>query len=873
MPRKKFLIIDGNSLMHRAFHAIPPLTTSQGILTNAVYGFTNMLNKILDTTKPHYIAVAFDKGKRTFRHRRYQDYKAKRKETPPDLRTQFSLLREVLQGLRIKYLELEDYEADDIIGTLTSLAEKKDLDVIVLTGDRDALQLVSPRVMVIITQRGVTEVKEYDEGTIWDQYGVSPGQMKDIKGLMGDASDNIPGVPGIGEKTALKLIQEHGTLEDVIASADQLAPRWRNKINKYQEQALLSKELATIHCQVPLDIKMEQFSWDGPDYPALLAIFNRLEFKTLIRNIIEKINQETKQGSVNKEEDHKVTVEKVLTEAQLDQLVNKLAAWGNITLQLDGDRETGIRAVYITHPGQPVYQLAPDEPVLAIKTLGKICNHPQIKITCFNGKETLWLLSRHHLKMTSLNFDVALAAYLLNPGLAQKTLPDLALEYLNIILSTEGETGLVAAADATGRIGPMLQQKLTDLDMDRLYDEVELPLVTILAEMEMEGVAIDPGILREMSAEAAMQIEQLTGEIYDLAGEEFNINSPKQLGSILFEKLGLPVIKRTKTGYSTDVHVLEELAPLHPVVFKILLYRQLAKLKSTYIDGLFNLINPVTGMIHTTFHQNVTATGRLSSSEPNLQNIPIRLEQGRIIRKCFIPRQPGNLILAADYSQIELRILAHMSGDPNLTEAFQKGQDIHTRTAAEVFGLPMEMVTPELRNQAKAVNFGIIYGLSDFGLARDIKVSVKEAARYIKSYFERYAGVKNFIQAKIAEAKDKGYATTLLNRRRYLPDLKSPNRAARAFGERTAINTPIQGSAADIIKLAMVRISNEIKTRALETKMILQVHDELIFDVPQRELPEVQTLVRELMENALQLDVPLVVDLKVGPNWYDVKKV
>ncbi|WP_449240387.1 DNA polymerase I [Desulfoscipio gibsoniae] len=882
MFMNKFLIIDGNSLIHRAFHAIPPLTTSDGTITNAVYGFTNMLFKVLQKVEPGYIAVAFDKGKITFRHASYADYKAKRKATPPELRSQFPLLKEVLRHMRIQTLELENYEADDIIGTLTKLAEGEDIESFVLTGDRDALQLVSPRVRVLLTQKGITEMEEYDEGGVWDRYGVSPPQIIDIKGLMGDASDNIPGVPGIGEKTALRLIQEHGSLEDVIADREKLPTRWRNKLTEHQDQAVLSKKLATIDRQVPLNIEVQQFKWPGPDYPALLDIFSKLEFKTLVHNIMDKAGRSDKTGKLpgqaaggpDKLDTYSVDYQRVSSAEELLQIRKAVSTSGQAVLELLGTRETGIsQAALSAAVGDIIYLLPVKEKAEALDAIADICADPQIKKICADGKEVLWLLHRHNRTMQGLAFDIQLAAYLLNPSLSQNTLTDLALQYLQLVLPTEGEAAAAARVDVLGRLAQLLHQKMVETDMDRLYYDVELPLVAVLADMEMEGVAVNPPILSSMAEETGRQIDLLVQEIYRLAGEQFNINSPKQLGDILFNKMELPVIKKTKTGFSTDASVLEELAPSHDIVAKILAYRQLAKLKSTYIDGLFGLINPTSGRIHTTFHQNVTATGRLSSSNPNLQNIPIRLAEGRLIRRVFVPCQPGNLILTADYSQIELRILAHMSGDLNLVNAFNEGQDIHSRTAAEVFGVPMEQVTPEMRGRAKAVNFGIVYGISDFGLSRDIKVSRAEAGQYIRSYFERYSGVKEFIDRKIAEARDKGYATTLLNRRRYLPDILNRNRVIRAFGERTAINTPIQGSAADIIKLAMVRIHNELKSRHMATKMILQVHDELIFDVPPEELPVIKDMVREYMENALQLDVPLVVDLKLGPNWYDVRKV
>ena len=883
MSKNVFLIIDGNSLTHRAFHAIPLLTTNDGTPTNAVYGFLNMFFKALDKIKPDYIAVAFDKGKITFRHQDYADYKATRKATPGELRSQFPLLKEALQCLRVKYLELDNFEADDIIGTLTVLAEKNSINVVVLTGDRDLLQLVSPKVRVMLTQKGISEMQDYDEAKVWDRYGVSPPQITDIKGLMGDTSDNIPGVPGIGEKTALKLIQEHGKVEDVIADLEKLPTRWRNKIAEYKEQALLCKQLATIDCRVPINVEPDNFRWEGPDYPALLALFSKLEFKTLIRNIVERAAGGDKKAghsfmqSMNQQAELDVYQVDYTVASKRDELAivkNEVEANGIMALELAGaPSDSGIIAAAIALENGKCCLLPECTKAEALNTITEICANPQLAKVCFNGKETIWYLQRHNRHMLGLHFDISVASYLLNPGQAPKTLQDLVLEHFNQVLPVAGDNQLPTRAATVLRLYPLLHQKLVELGMDRLYYDVELPLISVLAEMEIEGVNINPAILQEMARETEGQILGLEKKIYELAGEKFNINSPKQLGYILFEKMGLPVIKKTKTGYSTDASVLEELAVTQVIAEKILEYRQIAKLKSTYIDGLFNLINPVSGRIHTTYHQDVTATGRLSSSDPNLQNIPIRLEQGRKIRKVFIPSQEGNLILAADYSQIELRILAHMSADPNLVEAFLLGQDVHTRTAAEVFHLPLQEVTPELRSRAKAVNFGIVYGISDFGLSRDLKVSRSEASSYIKSYFDRYSGVRSFIDQKIAEAKETGYATTMLNRRRYLPDLFSSNHIARAFGERTAINTPIQGSAADIIKLAMVRINNELKELQMKTKMILQVHDELIFDVPQEELEKTKSLVKEFMENALQLDVPLLVDIKVGPNWYDARKV
>ncbi|AEG14207.1 DNA polymerase I [Desulfofundulus kuznetsovii DSM 6115] len=880
MQESTFLILDGNSLAHRAFHAIPHLATSQGVATNAVYGFTNMLLKVLKELKPGLVAVCFDKGKITFRHDHYEDYKAHRPATPDELRPQFPLIKEVLAAMNIPVLEREGYEADDLIGTLVNRAEQAGISSIIVTGDQDTLQLVSPLTRVFLTRKGISELEEYTEGRVWERFGITPAQFPDYKGLVGDPSDNIPGVPGIGPKTAKALLKEYGCLEELVSQVDSLPVRFRDKILPYQEQALLSKRLATIEREVPLEIDVDAFRWPGPDYNRLLALFSRLEFKTLIRAIRQELGQPARVV-----ETYRVTFRVLADQEELSRLVELCRRAGRVAIALSGSRQEGIvaAALGLKAPGDSpeapylsIFYLEPGDPAsnpAALDTLAGIFRDPDTEKLLHDGKSALWLLQKHGLALNNLAFDTMVAAYLLNPASANQELADLALEHLKVVLPARGEEALAARADVIWRLSELLAEKLRLAEMERLYYEVELPLVAVLADMEMTGVAVDKQYLEEMSRELEIKLAAIAEQIYQLAGEQFNINSTRQLGYILFEKLELPVIKKTKTSYSTDASVLEELAGAHPIVPLVLEYRQLMKLKSTYVDGLAALINPETGRLHTTFHQTVTATGRLSSSDPNLQNIPIRMEEGRKIRRVFIPRREGNLILTADYSQIELRILAHMAGDPNLLEAFRQGQDIHTRTAAEVFGVAITEVTADMRGRAKAVNFGIVYGISDFGLARDINVSRQEARQYIENYFARYAGVKAFIERTIQQAREKGYVTTLLNRRRYLPDLFSANRNVRMFGERTAINTPIQGSAADIIKLAMVRIHRELKDRGLATRMILQVHDELIFDMPAGELPEVSELVRRHMENALVLDVPLVVDMKLGPNWYEVKKI
>lgn len=891
MEHQTLLVIDGNSLAHRAFHAIPLLSTTGGIITNAVYGFTNMLLKVLAGYPAELVAVCFDKGKITFRHEDYEEYKAHRKATPDELRTQFPLIKEILAAMRVPILECEGYEADDLIGTLTREAEEAKIKSIILTGDQDALQLVSAQTRVLLTRKGITEVEEYTEEKVEERFGVTPAQFADFKGLVGDQSDNIPGVPGIGAKTAAALLKKYGDLENLIARSGELPERLREKIEAYAGKALLSRRLATIRRDVPLEIELRQCRWAGPDYQETLAIFQKLEFRSLLRSLRSgetepKGPKRRKPGEAalfdaDEAAVHRVNYQTVDKSEASDELLAAAREAGRVALVLEGDREHGVREAALAVAGPSESGCQKEGPRIFFLPAGtgpaallkQICADPGIEKIVHNGKNCLWLLRASGAALDNLRFDTMVAAYLTNPGSPNLDLPDLALENLSLVLPANGPFALPARADAVYRLEGVLKTKLSLLEMDHLFYAVEMPLVAILAEMEMAGVAVDTARLNLISKELGQRIRELSAEIHSLVGEEFNINSTRQLGRILFEKLGLPVVKRTKTGYSTDVEVLEELAGAHPVIGKILEHRQLMKLKSTYADGLAALINPRTGRLHTTFHQTVTATGRLSSSDPNLQNIPVRLEEGRKIRQVFIPREKTNLILTADYSQIELRILAHITEDPNLVKSFATGEDIHTRTAAEVFGVAAEEVTREMRTRAKAVNFGIVYGLSDYGLARDINVSRQEAKQYIENYFLRYRGVREYIERIKNEAREKGYVTTILNRRRYLPDLFSPNRTVRSFGERAAVNTPIQGSAADIIKLAMIRIHGEIKKRGLQTKMILQVHDELIFDVPARELAEVAPLVRDCMENAVALKVPLVVELKAGPNWYETRPV
>ncbi|NPV27587.1 MAG: DNA polymerase I [Firmicutes bacterium] len=887
--RKKFVVLDGNSLAHRAFYAIPLLSTSKGIFTNAVYGFTNMLQKLIAEQKPDYLVVAFDKGKINFRHACFGDYKRTRKGTPEELRPQFAQIKRVLEAMNIPFIEVEGFEADDLIGTLVRRAETEGLESVIVTGDRDALQLVSPHVRVMLTRKGISDLEIYGEAEVWARYGLTPAQVVDLKALMGDASDNIPGVPGIGEKTALKLLTEFKTVEELLTHLDRVTPaKLQAKLQEFAEQARLSKRLATICCDVPIDVEWSECAYTEPNLEQLLEVFKDLEFKSLINNVVEQMAKsgpkpETARDRLNSPELTGTHYLHLNTLAEVNQFLNRL-------------RQAGEMAVYVesTHP-HPMYgqirriALSAGEGQTAVLAFDKFAEQKQELLARLNevfateeiykifhdAKAALIRLRREGIALKGMAGDTMLAAYLLNPGLAKQGLEELVLDYLNEVIVPSDDAVWAAGrrAEVILKLHCVLQHKLTELEMEPLYRQVELPLIPILADMEMAGIRLDVEQLEVMSAELGRRIEEITQEIYTLAGEEFNINSTRQLGIILYEKLKLPVLKKTKTGYSTNAEVLEELANQHEVVAKILEHRQLVKLKSTYVDGLRQLIHPETGKIHTTFNQTVTATGRLSSTEPNLQNIPIRLEHGRKIRKVFVPSETDNLILTADYSQIELRVLAHVSGDRNLRQAFLDERDIHTHTAAEVFHVPLNEVNKEMRRRAKAVNFGIVYGISEFGLSRDLGISRQEAREYIANYLDTYPQVRKFMADVVQEGRNLGYVTTLLKRRRYLPELFSSNRMVRNFGERAAINTPIQGSAADIIKLAMLRVAQALRKHQLGTKMLLQVHDELIFEVPRDEIKVVVPLVKTCMENAVTLSVPLVVDIHVGPNWYDLAKV
>lgn len=859
MDKPKLLVLDGNSLIHRAFHALPPLTNSEGQPTNAVYGFTNMLWKLREEEKPDYLAVAFDLGKPTIRLKDFAEYKGHRPPTAPELKSQFSLVKEILEAMNIPILELAGYEADDIIGTLAKKGGKQGLQVVVITGDKDLLQIVDDQTLVKICRQGISQLDTFDQNKILEKYGIKPEQIPDLKGLMGDSSDNIPGVPGIGEKTALKLLIAYGSVEDVLENFTQVkGKKVQESLSTHKEDALLSKKLATIYREVPLpEFNWQDLNLDEGNKEKLTSLFTKLEFKSLLG----KIGQNVPKDEISPIGEIFLTVN---DEKEIEQIVEDINQQKAVAIQVDLDNdnpmEAQIKGIYLSLGLEKNYYL----PSPLIEKLSSLLEDATVQKYGHDLKYQIIALKRRGFNPQAFSFDTMLAAYLLNPSESKYLLEELVLRYL----SNSGQ----CQVECIFELKTALEEEMKKVDLDQLFYQVEMPLVLVLAEMEIAGVSIDQDYLAKLSQNLTKELEDLEQNIFQLAGEHFNINSPKQLGVILFEKLGLPVGKKTKTGYSTNADVLEFLRGKHPIVEHILQYRQLGKLKNTYVDALPKLVNKNTGRVHTYLNQTVTATGRLSSSEPNLQNIPIRSQLGKEIRKAFIANEAGNYLLAADYSQIELRILAHSTGDENLRAAFREKQDIHARTAAEVFDVKLEEVTPAMRSKAKAVNFGIVYGISDFGLSQNLQVPPKEAKKYIESYFAKYPGVKRYMEETVVKAREMGYVTTILNRRRYLPDLNSRNHNIRSFAERTAINTPIQGSAADIIKVAMLTVAEEIRKRELESKMLLQVHDELLLEVPERELELVSLMVREAMEKAVDLAVDLEVDIQIGKNWCDLKK-
>ena len=830
--KKRFVILDGSSLFFRAFFALPPLTSPTGEYTNAIFGFANMFLKLWEELKPDELVIAFDKSRHTFRTELYPAYKGTRDKTPDELKSQIPLLEEFAGALGVTFLERDNYEADDIIGTLATQAAAAGYDASVVTGDRDALQLVRPNLRVLMTKKGISDLKEYDEVAFTEEYQMEPIKLIDLKGLMGDTSDNIPGVPGVGPKTATKLLLEYGTLENVLDHAGEVkGKKLQERLTTFAEQERLSKTLATINCSVP-DLDAPGAYGVHPDAAKFTTFCQRYNLKAVLtrgKKLLAKLATAEKGGALTLSADGAAKAAPAKTGKSTKKAASDAPAMPDLST-ID----------VITPDGHIVFDW-------------KACLHAGLRFD--DGKHV---------------DDLKLMAYLLHPEATEYTIPVLLAEFFpeEVQPETLSEDDI---RNAYERLQPLMRAQLDALGLTKLYEDIELPLVPVLFEMEQTGVFVNRDHLAEKAEVIGDRIKGLEDDIYTLAGKTFKINSPKQLGAVLFEDLGLPPVKKTKTGYSTNAEVLETLRYQHPIIECILSYRLWTKLKSTYLDGIAALIHPETGRVHTSFNQTVTATGRLSSSDPNLQNIPVRTEQGKEIRALFEPGEGYDAMLSADYSQIELRLLAHMSQDENFIEAFREGQDIHARTAAEVFHVPIEDVTSEERRRAKAVNFGIVYGISDYGLSRDLHISRKEAAGYIDEYFARYPGVKSFMDKVVEEAHQTGAVTTMYGRRRELPAIHSKNFNQRSLAERMAMNTPIQGTAADIIKIAMIRASRMLKEANVKSRILLQVHDELVLEVVNEEIPKVTEILKEAMEHAAELSVPLVIDVNVGKNWAEAK--
>jgi len=879
--RKKFILIDGQGLIYRSFYALPQLTTSNGRIINAIYGFTMMLAKLLEQEKPDYIMIALDMPAPTFRHIKYKEYKAHRKKMPKELIEQIPLIKQVIRNYNISICEKEGYEADDIIGTVAKDAESKYLDTLIITGDRDAYQLISSNTRVMMTIKGITETKLINVEDIKDKYGIAPEKIIDVLALKGDASDNIPGAPGIGEKTAISLIKEFGSVNSILADPEQISKKsLRDIIKNNKELITMSKELSTINRDVPLKIDFNLFKIKIPNYDELWNIFNELEFGNLLKKINPFISREK----------NKIKYRIIDNKNKLNELINVYRKENHFSYYLLKSSEkmmvSNILGLAVSFENDENYYI-PLYPISLIETnnylpsetvfdqLAPFFENKNVVKIGYNTKNDYLLLKKHKIKMKGNNHDIMISAYLLNPSKSNYALEDISWEYLKCSKKDdkEGQVKEIENACENARniykLKKILEEKLTEKKMLSLFEEIEMPLVKILGNMEIRGFKIDTNVLGQMAEKFNARLKELKQVIYHLADTEFNINSPKQLSVVLFEKLKLPVIKKTKTGYSTNVDVLNTLAPKHEIIANILEYRELEKLKNTYIDKLPLLVNGKTNRIHTSFNQTITATGRLSSSEPNLQNIPIRTEIGREIRKAFIAEKEFTL-LSADYSQIELRILAHLSRDKKLIIAFEKNEDIHLNTASEVFGIEQNLVSNKMRRMAKIINFGIIYGMSGYGLARNLGIDRIEAEKFIMQYFAMYHGVKEYIESTKEEARKNGYVLTLLNRRRYVPEINSKNKNIREFNERIAVNAPIQGTAADLIKIAMISIEQEFKKKQFKSRMLLQIHDELIFEIDKKELTETQPIIKDFMENSLKLSVPLKVNLKTGNNWAEL---
>ena len=902
---KKIVLIDGNSILNRAFYGImgnKMLTTPDGKYTNAVYGFLAILFKVLEDIEPEYLMVTFDLKAPTARHKLYDGYKATRKGMPNELAEQMPILKDILKSMNIKVIEKEGYEADDVLGTMAKRAEKDGFDVTIVSGDRDTFQLTSNRVKVRIphTKMGKTETETFGREEVLKKYGVTPKQLIEVKGLQGDTSDNIPGVPGIGEKTALELVKKYKTIDGIYEAIekgeDDLKPKAKERLLENKELAMLSRTLGTINLEVPIEENLEEFKIKEWNKEEVFSKFKELNFNRFIDRFNLKSEEGPKQNLAELFEIKTLNTQNEIKDL-LEKIQNKLVFMLG-TEKVEQENliiKKQIKSIYI-YIDNTVYEIKFNTNEEFISYFKTIFENENIQKYSYRLNETYVLLMQNGIYLKEIKFDTEIAAYLLNPSNGKYKLDELANQYLSIDIpeylefvgaKQQKETQMTLFSQdemnvdfekyqnaiymyTIAKLAEIMNKKLEEINSLKLFENIEMPLIKVLAEMQYEGIYVDKQELVSFGVKLKEDIEVIKQEIYKLAGEEFNINSTLQLGNILFEKLKLPVYKKTKKGYSTDVDILEKLKPEHPIIEKILEYRGFMKLNSTYIEGLIVYINEYTHKIHSYFHQTITATGRISSTEPNLQNIPTRAEQGKQIKKAF-KAQEGNIFIDADYSQIELRILAHISNDTNMREAFLNEEDIHKQVASKVFNVPLEEVTKEQRTAAKAVNFGIVYGISGFGLAEQLGISRKKAEQYIEQYLEKYKGVKEFMDRIVEKAKEQGYVEALFHRRRYIPELSSNNYMVRQFGARAAMNTPIQGTAADIMKIAMVEVNKKLEEEKLNAKLILQIHDELLIECKIEEKEEVKKILKESMENAVKLSIPLEVEVSEADNWYDVK--
>lgn len=868
----KIVLIDGHSILNRAFYGLPDLTNAEGLHTNAIYGFLTIMFKLLEEEKPEYLTVAFDVHAPTFRHKMYAEYKGTRKPMADELRQQVPVIKEVLHAMGVKTIECAGLEADDLIGTLSNRCENEDMEVTVISGDRDLLQLATEHVKIRIpkTKQGKTEIEDYYAKDVEERYQVTPKEFIDLKALMGDTADNIPGVPSIGEKTATKIITQYHSIEEAHEHVDELKPPRASKaLSEHWDLAVLSKELATINVKADFPYELSEAKLGNLYTEEAYIFFQKLEFKNLLSRFDVS-------APANKVEDgfkiitSKSEAEKVFVQAEEASTIGAVIFKDlENVLPLFAD-QAGLGGIGLCFSKEESYCIKVEKDITGEWLLKKLADVAEKAETyaMFHLKESMEQVT---IRNQANCFDVSVAAYLLNPLKNNYTWEDVAREHLGLMIDEKIDQDMKACYESYVNYASVevLRQKLRDTKMDTLFRDIEMPLVFTLFDMEQNGIRVEADALKQYGDQLAGKIAELEKEIYEEAGETFNINSPKQLGVVLFENMKLPGGRKTKTGYSTAADILEKLAPEHPVVAKILEYRQYTKLKSTYADGLANYIQD-DGRIHGKFNQTITATGRISSTEPNLQNIPVRMELGRLIRKVFIPEE-GYRFVDADYSQIELRVLAHCSGDEHLIQAYKEQSDIHRITASQVFHIPFDEVTPQQRRNAKAVNFGIVYGISSFGLSQDLSITRKEAAKYIDDYFATYPGIKTFLDHAVTHAKEEGYVVTLFGRRRPVPELSSSNFMQRSFGERVAMNSPIQGAAADIIKIAMIRVNQRLKDQKMKSRLVLQVHDELLIEAYEPELDEVQNILKEEMEHAAELKVPLEIDMHTGDNWYEAK--